>query len=262
MGEEPVISGTNGAGAIFFTGCHLGCLYCQNHQISQGGLGRPVTAAELALIMFDLKRKGCHNIEWISATHVLPQAVEALALAVQDGFDLPIVFNSGGYENPETIALLDGIVDIYMPDAKYALDDVGGELSGVRDYPKWNGLAIDEMIRQVGLDLDVKHGLARKGIIVRHLVLPGYGVNSKEVLNRLAVRYGGKVNLSLMSQFFPAYKAGIHALLSQGLKGGEYEAILDHAIGLGFENGWMQDPTPVDPGDHPDFSNTRLDVMT
>ena len=262
MGEEPVISGVNGAGTIFFTGCHLACIYCQNHQISQGGLGRPVTTEGLALIMLELKNKGCHNIEWVSATHVLPQAVEALALAVQKGLDLPVVLNSGGYENPETIALLDGIVDIYMPDAKYALDDVGRELSGVRDYPYWNKLAVDEMVRQVGLGINSERDIARKGIIVRHLVLPGYTRNSEEVLNWLIARYGQELNLSLMSQFFPAHRAKGHALLSRGFKSEEYEAVADYAIGLGFENGWMQDPAPVEPKDYPDFNDSLIRFMT
>lgn len=262
VGEEPAISGVKGAGTIFFTGCHLGCLYCQNFQISHEGLGSETTVEELAAIMLRLNEKGCHNIELVSATHVLPFVLEALALAVDQGLDLPIVFNSGGYENPETIAMLEGIVDIYLPDAKYALADVGLDLSGVSAYPRWNELALDEMVRQVGTGLDLKNGVAVKGIIVRHLILPGYIENSKAVLRWLASRYGTEIHLSLMSQYFPVYQSRTHSTLSRRLTRQEYDEVTGYALELGFTNGWIQEfcPTGPDPDEAPDFRRV-VDVM-
>ncbi|MGQ9744846.1 MAG: radical SAM protein [Dissulfurimicrobium sp.] len=260
MGEEPPISGANGAGTIFFAGCHLDCLYCQNFQISHEGLGREILAQDLALVMLGLKEQGCHNIELVSATHVMPFVIEALALAVDQGLDLPIVFNSGGFENPETIAMLDGIVDIYLPDAKYAMADIGLELSGVSAYPRWNELTLDEMTRQVGTGLVIKDGLAVKGIVVRHLILPGYIENSKAVLRWLASRYGPDIHLSLMSQYFPAYKAEAHEMLSRRLTRKEYDEVVGYALELGFTNGWIQEFCPTGPNEVPDFTKS-IDVM-
>ncbi|MGB9712274.1 MAG: radical SAM protein [Dissulfurimicrobium sp.] len=259
IGEEPVISGTHGAGTIFFSGCHLGCVYCQNFQISHEGLGSDFTVDGLATVMLGLKERGCHNIELVSATHVLPFVLEALAIAVDRGLDLPVVLNSGGFEAPETIAMLDGIVDIYLPDAKYALADVGLDLSGVSAYPHWNELALDEMVRQVGTSLEIRDGVAVRGIIVRHLILPGYIENSKAVLKWLADRYGTDVHLSLMSQYFPAYKAGNHPILSRRLRKREYEEVVGYALELGFKNGWIQEFDDRWPLEYPDF---RLEVDT
>lgn len=208
FGEETPLSGRRGSGTIFFAGCNMRCLYCQNWQLSWKNDGREVSATELAGIMLRLQDDGCHNINLVSPSHVVAQILEALAIAAERGLRLPLVYNTGGYDSPEALALLDGVVDIYMPDAKYGDSDLARKYSKVRDYVEVNQAALKEMHRQVGdllLDAD---GLAVRGLLVRHLVLPSDIAGSDRVLRFLADEISAATYLNIMAQYRPCYRAG------------------------------------------------------
>jgi putative pyruvate formate lyase activating enzyme len=262
MGEEPPLSGQKGAGTIFFSHCHMACIYCQNYQISHLHYGKEVSIEELAQLMWDLAQKGCHNIEWVSVTHFLPQTLLALARCVRNGLNLPIVMNSGGYELPDTLKLLEGIVDIYLPDAKYENSKYGLQFSRAPNYSAINQAAIAEMIRQVGTELVLdSSGIARRGIIIRHLVLPGCAQDSKAILKRIAFCHGTNVHISLMSQYFPAFRAKGDETLGRYLLQEEYEEVIRFAESCGLENGWMQPYEPLQEEYYPDFLDNSVTVM-
>ncbi len=207
-GEEAPLSGWKGSGTIFFTNCNLHCCYCQNYDISQKGTGSEVQPEELAGMMLKLKDMGCHNINLVSPTHVIPQILAAVFIAAQAGLDLPVVYNSGGYDSSDSLALLDGIVDIYMPDMKYSNEVIARKYSKIPDYPRINRMALHEMSRQVGdLQLD-EIGIAFRGLLVRHLVLPNDLAGSKEILRFLAEEISPNTYLNLMDQYRPCYQAG------------------------------------------------------
>lgn len=239
--EEPPISGTKGSGTIFFSHCTGRCLFCQNYPISQLGIGNKVSTTRLAGMMLELQRKGAHNINLVTPTHYVPQFLEALLLAIPQGFNLPIVYNTSGYDSLEALHLLDGVVDIYLPDAKYADDAVARALSGFVGYVSANRAALKEMYRQVGADLIVEEGIARRGLIVRHLVLPNGLSQTPEVLRWLAANLSPQVHVSLMDQYFPAYKAVGHPTLGRKITPQEYEAALAAFYAAGLENGWLQE---------------------
>ncbi|GAH79808.1 unnamed protein product, partial [marine sediment metagenome] len=198
FGEEAPLVGKHGSGTIFFTYCNLQCVFCQNYAISQLGEGRAVDSEELAGMMLSLQAKGCHNINLVSPTHVVPYIVDALELAVSKGLYLPLVYNSGGYDSVETLGLLDGIIDIYMPDMKYSDEKTAEQLSGIKDYPKVNKAAVKEMHRQVGdLQMD-KQGVAHRGLLVRHLVLPDRLAGTQEVVRFLAQEVSTNTYLNIM----------------------------------------------------------------
>jgi putative pyruvate formate lyase activating enzyme len=254
-GEEPAISGTRGSGTVFAAGCNLRCVYCQNHQISQGRLAdAPVyTAAELADGYLRLQGLGVHNLNWVSPSHVVPQLVAALAFAVPRGYRLPIVYNSNGYDDLTTLALLEGIVDVYLPDLKYADARVGQQLSGVAEYPDAAIAAIAAMYRQVGdLALD-DDGVAQRGVIVRHLVLPHGLAGSRTALRRLAEEVSPTITVSLMAQYYPAYHATGVPQLARRITAAEYEEALDAFAEAGLENGWAQDVEDAPETYRPDF---------
>ena len=234
FGEEAPLVGSRGSGTIFFTYCNLRCVFCQNYTISQLGDGRVVDSEKLATIMLSLQERGCHNINLVSPTHVVPHILEALQLAVGMGLYLPLVYNSGGYDSLETLELLDGIVDIYMPDIKYSDEKTAEQLSGIKDYPKVNKAAVKEMHRQVG-DLQIdEQGIAQRGLLVRHLVLPHRLAGTEEVVRFLAQEVSSNTYLNIMAQYHPCYKAFDIPLLSRALNKQEfYEAIdLAHQQGL------------------------------
>ena len=238
-GEEPPISGYRGSGTIFFSGCPLRCLFCQNYPISQYINGNEISIEELANYMLILQKKGAHNINLVTPTHVVPQFIEALAIAVEKGLNIPIVYNCGGYENLEVLQLLDGIVDIYLPDMKYGSDKNALRYSGVKNYVEINRKAVAEMYRQVGdLALD-EDGVAVKGLIVRHLVLPNNISGTDEVLKFIA-SLSTTISISLMSQYFPAYKAPEIEELSKRLTVEEYQRATKLMKTLGLINGWIQ----------------------
>lgn len=241
-GEEPCISGSRGSGTVFFADCNLACIYCQNCDISQEweeGKGE-VTPEGLAEIFLELESRGVHNINWVSPGHVVPQAVEALCIAAHKGLSIPVVYNSNGYDDVDTLRLLEGVVDIYMPDMKYFDDSVAEELSEVRDYAVNAKAAIREMWRQVGpLETD-EDGVASKGLLVRHLVLPNGMSQSGEVLRFLKDEVSPDVAVSLMAQYYPAHLAETNEKIARPLRAEEYQQVLDVLDGLGIENGYVQ----------------------
>lgn len=245
-GEEPPLSGTGGAGTIFLSSCNLGCVYCQNYQISHGAEGRRLTVLELAKVMLDLQKSGCHNVETVTPTPQTPLVMEALCLARMQGLTVPFVYNCGGYENPDVIRLLDGMVDIYLPDFKYGREE---EALLFSDAPKYPPIAIEtirEMVRQVGDDLEMENGIATRGIIIRHLVLPGRLENSKRALKRLKSKISGSVPISLMSQYTPIDKVRSHPQLGRRITSAEYSQVVNYALDLGLENLFVQDVSDDD----------------
>jgi len=240
-GEEPPISGTKGSGTIFFTNCNLKCVYCQNYPISQMGNGEERTLAEVACQMLWLQEQGCHNLNLVTPTHFMPQILKSLALAQERGFNLPIVYNTSGYESVESLRVLDGIVDIYLPDMRYSDNAAAMKYSIAPHYPEINRAAILEMYRQVGnLELDEK-GIAKRGLLVRHLVLPGGISGTEGVMKFLAEEISTKVYISLMAQYFPAYKATEFKELSRRISAEEYEEAREIMEKYGLENGWVQE---------------------
>ncbi len=241
-GEEPPISGTRGSGTIFTSGCPLHCKYCQNYPISQLRHGRDLTDTELAAEMLTLQRRGAHNLNFVTPTHYVARLFAAVSLALEDGLMLPIVYNTSGYERLEVLRLLDGLVDVYLPDIRYADNEVAMRLSGVGDYVENNRAAIREMHRQVGhLQVD-DAGIAVRGLIVRHLVLPDGQAGSHDSLTWLVSEVGRTVSISLMSQYFPAHQAPQIPGLDRGVTLAEYGEVLDLAEELHLENALAQDP--------------------
>jgi len=229
FGEEAPLVGRHGSGTIFFTYCNLRCVFCQNYTISQLGEGSPVNREELATMMLSLQAKGCHNINLVSPTHVIPYILDALELAVGKGLYLPLVYNSGGYDSIETLRLLDGIVDIYMPDMKYSDEKIAEELSGIKDYPKVNKAAIKEMHRQVG-DLQIdEQGVAQRGLLVRHLVLPNRLAGTQEGVRFLAQEVSTNTYLNIMAQYHPCHKAFDIPLLARPVNKQEFSEAIDLA---------------------------------
>ena len=240
-GEEPPLSGTRGSGTVFFANCNLRCVYCQNYPISQMGTGVERSPGELACQMVWLQEQGCHNLNLVTPTHFMPQFLKALGIARDRGFDLPIVYNTSGYESLESLRLLDGIVDIYMPDLRYGDEAAGIRYSAAPHYPEINRAAVKEMFRQVGNLVIDEAGLAKRGLIVRHLVLPGGLSGTEAIMKFLAEDISKDVYISLMSQYFPAYKAHEIKELSRRITTDEYEAARVIMEKYGLENGWMQE---------------------
>jgi len=239
--EEPPISGSQGSGTIFLSNCTARCLFCQNYPISQLGVGQEVTEHRLAGMMLELQQRGCHNINLVTPTQYVPQIIAALYAAIPRGFRLPLLYNTSGYDAIETLQLLDGVVDIFLPDAKYSDDAVASRLSGYKDYVAHNHVALLEMFRQVGegLVLD-QDGIAKRGMIVRHLVLPQGLSQTPEVLRWIATHLSPRVHVSLMAQYFPAHRAVGDPALGHPISTEEYLAALDAFDQVGLENGWRQ----------------------
>lgn len=258
-GEEPVLSGTRGAGTVFLAGCNLHCVYCQNHQISQPEMQTaPEYSCEaLAEVYLALQQQGCHNLAWVSPTHLVPQLVDALLIAMQHGFQLPVVYNTNGYDQVDTLHLLRGMIEIYLPDLKYADPTVAMQLSGAPNYPDVAMLAIQEMYRQVGnLTLD-DNGLARQGVIVRHLVLPNGLAGTRAILQRLADEVSPTITVSLMAQYYPTHHAKIMSLLQRTITVAEYDEALEAFTEAGLENGWAQELQSAPENYQPDFNETH-----
>ncbi len=240
-GEEPPISGRRGSGTIFFSNCNLACAYCQNWPISQLGQGREVSFAELAGMMLKLQEQGCHNINLVTPSHMVAQVIISLEIAAGKGLRIPLVYNSSGYDSPDSLGLLDGLVDIYMPDIRYLDSAAAKRYSDAADYPDVARKALKEMWRQVGpLQID-ERGIAFRGMLVRHLVLPNGLSQSLECLDFLAREISPRVYLSLMAQYFPAHKAPGMPELARPISHEEYQRAVDKAEELGFDNGWFQE---------------------
>ena len=233
-GEEDVLRGRNGSGTIFFSGCNLRCEFCQNWQISQKRAGHQAITEELAAMMLDLQAQGCHNINFVSPSHVVAQILEAALIAARQGLRLPLVYNTGGYDSPEALALLDGVINIYMPDMKYGDSAIARRYSHVRDYWEVNRAAVREMYRQVG-DLQLgENGLAHRGLLVRHLVLPNGLAGTEKVLAFIAREISTNTYLNLMDQYYPCYRAGEIPELSRPVSAAEYREALDIARRFGL----------------------------
>jgi putative pyruvate formate lyase activating enzyme len=258
FGEEPPISGTRGSGTIFFAGCNLRCVYCQNYQISQEldpGSIRTLSVDRLADEMLHLQDQGAHNINFVSPTHMIFQMAEAIGSARDKGLVLPVVYNSNGYDDVAALREIRGLVDIYLPDLKYLDNALGSRFSAVDDYADFAPGAIGEMLDQVGhLQVDAD-GIARRGLLVRHLVLPGHLENSRRCLRFLADLSPDTV-VSVMSQYAPCHKADQYPGIDRALSDREYEAITAYALDLGLENAFVQE---LDSQAHylPDFSRER-----
>ena len=262
--EEPPLSGERGSGAIFFSRCPLGCVFCQNGSISQGGFGLPVSVGRLAQMMLELQAQGAHNINLVTATHCAPQAREAVLRARAAGLALPVVYNTSGYELPGVIDALSDVVDVWLPDCKYASGELARRLSFAPDYPRVAPDAIERMVGLVeaagGRAVD-EEGIMGRGVIVRHLVLPGHVDDSCAVLDALWERLGNRIDLSVMNQYTPQCgPQGVPGFpeLGRPVSDEEYEAVLDHADELGFETMWWQQGGTVSESFVPEFDATGV----
>jgi len=261
-GEEPPISGVHGSGTIFLSGCNAGCIFCQNYQISHERIGREISPSELALEFVKLQDYGCHNINWVTPTPQLPNLVEALAIAVEQGLNIPLVYNTNGYDRLEILQLLDGIVDIYLPDMKYSSDHWAEEFSDLPDYTAVNITAVKEMYRQTGaLQLDSRQ-IAFKGLLVRHLVLPEGTAGSRKVFQSIAA-IDPQIPVSIMAQYHPCYHAIGHPILGRRITLKEYQQVLDVFEETGLENAYVQDITDLKRQDSffPDFQKTNDSIF-
>ncbi len=242
MWEEPCISGEEGSGTVFFSGCSLRCVYCQNHNIALGEAGKEISTDRLAEIFLELQHKGANNINLVTPTHFVPQIISALHTAKNNGLKLPIVYNTSGYEKIETIKMLEGMIDIYLPDLKYYSSDLSARYSNAPDYFETAKAALSEMYRQVGAPVfDLKTGMLKRGMVVRHLVLPGQTDDSKRVVQYLFETYKHSIYISIMNQYTPITTDARFPELQRAISTAEYDEVVDYAISLGVENGFIQE---------------------
>ena len=257
FGEEPPISGTNGSGTIFFNHCNMRCAYCQNYQLSQIEHGKEFEIEGLADLMLLLEGKNAHNINLVTPTHYAGHIVNALIKARKNGLSIPIVYNSGGYEKTETLRLLDGLVDIYLLDMRYGKNCSAAKYSFCHNYVEVNRAAVKEMYRQVGNLKLTKAGIAERGMIIRHLILPEELSGTEDIFKFISERIGKDTYISFMSQYYPAYKAGDYSEISRQINKKEYDEALSLLYKYGLENGWVQQYMGgyVDP----DFAGTNIE---
>lgn len=234
FGEESILVGTRGSGTIFFAFCNLKCIFCQNFDISQSGQGYEVDDQDIANMMLELQNLGCHNINFVSPTHVVPQILSALYIAIENGLKLPLVYNTGGYDSLETLKLLDGIVDIYMPDMKYGDPEIALDYSKIKDYPRINMNAVKEMHRQVGDMILDESEIAVRGLLVRHLVLPNNLAGTEEILKFLANDISKNTYLNVMDQYRPCHKARFIPELNRSITSQEYKNAVELAMSYGL----------------------------
>ena len=242
--EEPCISGTAGSGTVFFSGCALHCVFCQNHSIATGKAGKQVTIERLAGIFLEMQEKGANNINLVTPGHFMPQIAAALESAKKQGMNLPVVYNTSGYEQVDTLRRMEGLADIYLPDFKYMDDALGWRYSHVRDYSDVAKAAVAEMVRQTGTAVfegGDGEGLMKRGTIVRHLVLPGCAEDAKAVIRYLYETYGNRIYISIMNQFTPMPALKDYPELNRRVAKREYEEVVDYALSLGVECGFIQE---------------------
>lgn len=243
MWEEPCISGEDGSGTVFFSGCTLRCVYCQNHVISNGEVGKVIGIERLAEIFLELQAKNANNVNLVTPTHFVPQIIKALDLAKEDGFHLPVVYNTGGYESVETLKMLEGYVDVYLPDFKYLNSEHAKKYSLAADYPEAAKEAIAEMVRQTGEPRLDERGIMTRGVIVRHLLLPGCLADAKKIVCYLYSTYGNKIYMSLMNQYTPleTLDQERYPELSRRVSDRSYDKLIDYAIEIGVEQAFIQE---------------------
>lgn len=252
--EEPCISGTNGSGAIFFTYCNLKCIFCQNYEISTKNIGKEISIEKLSDICLNLQKEGANNINLVTPTHYIPLIKEALIKAKNKGLTIPIIYNTSGYEKVSSLKLLEGLIDIYIPDLKYKSEILGKKYSNAPDYFNITTKAIKEMYRQVGKPKFSKEGIMQKGLIVRHLAIPENEKDSKEILSYLYNTYKNNIYISLMNQYTPIRKTKYNEL-NRKLSKKEYYNLIDYAISLGIENCFVQEEGTQKKSFIPDFKN-------
>lgn len=251
--EEPCISGERGSGTIFFSGCNMKCVFCQNHEISQEPQGKKVSIARLAEIMLELQEQGAANINLVSPTPYALHIIEAVAAARGNGLSLPVIYNTNGYESLETISMLKGTVDIYLPDIKYFNDEYAVKYSKVNDYFKHASQAVLSMIEQVGHPVFDNNGLLQRGVLIRHLVLPELLRDSKKILSWIRENLGKQAYVSLMCQYIPMFDANRYEEINRKLEDWEYELVIDHFFKIGLENGFVQEHSSATDAYVPDF---------
>ena len=251
--EEDCISGKEGSGTVFFSGCNLRCVYCQNRKIAEGVYGKEITVERLAAIFLELEKKGANNINLVTPSHYVLEIIEALKIAKEKGLKLPIVYNSSAYEKVETLKFLQDYVDVYLPDFKYMDSELGSRYSGAKDYSKVAKEAVFEMFRQVGKPSFDDRGIMKKGVIVRHLVLPGYIEDSKKVIRYLYETYGDDIFISILSQFTPFSYLEKYPEINRKVTENEYESVVDYAIEIGVESGFIQEGDVADESFIPEF---------
>lgn len=254
--EEPCISGTTGSGTVFFSGCSLHCVFCQNEAIANGEVGKIITIERLAEIFIELEQQGANNINLVTPGHFIPQIREALLLAKEQGLTLPVVYNTSSYESVEALKSLEGLVDIYLPDFKYMSSTLSGKYSHAPDYAEVAKAGIAEMVRQTGtpvFDEDGEEGLIKRGTIVRHLTLPSCMEDSKEILKYLHDTYGERIYISIMNQFTPLKNVAGFPELNRKITEEEYDELIDYAIDLGIEQGFIQEGETAEESFIPDF---------
>ncbi len=252
--EEPCISGKKGSGTIFFTNCNLKCIYCQNYEISQQGKGKEITIEELANIFLNQQERGANNINLVTPTSYVYQIIEAIKIARNKGLNIPIIYNTNAYENEETIELLNGYIDIYLPDLKYYDNTLAKKYSNIDNYFSIATKAIFKMYKQVGTPVFNNNGIIQKGVIIRHLVLPNHILNSKHILHWIKENMPNDVYVSVMAQYFPTYKAKEDKLLSRKLTKKEYKEIESYLYLLNLKNGYIQELGEHEEEYVPDFN--------
>lgn len=258
MWEEPCISGKEGSGTVFFSGCSLGCVFCQNYRISDGSTGKIIGIERLAKIFMELQEKKANNINLVTPTHFVIQIIEAIQLARRMGFKLPVVYNTSGYEKQETLKLLEGYVDIYLPDLKYASGWRSKRYSGAENYFMYAKKALKEMVRQIGDPVFDERGIMKRGVIVRHLVLPGGVEDSKKIIQYLYETYHNKIYISIMNQFTPVHRRKGYEELNRKVTEEEYNEVVNFAVDLGVENGFIQEGETAQESFIPDFNTEGI----
>lgn len=257
MWEEPCISGCQGSGTVFYSGCSMGCVFCQNRPIASGQVGKAVSTGRLAEIFLELQAKNAANINLVTAGHYIPQTVKALDLAKQQGLVIPVVYNSSGYEKPEALILLEGLVDIYLPDFKYMDDALAARYSQAYGYSAWAKQALAEMVRQTESAGGIFFGedeMMKRGVIVRHMILPGHTKDSKAILKYLYETYQDRIFISIMNQYTPMEWAADYPELTRRVTAREYQKVIDYALSLGIVNGFIQEGHTADSSFIPDFN--------
>ncbi len=255
MWEEPCISGEEGSGTVFFSGCAMGCVYCQNYSIAKGLTGKSITIERLSDIFIELQNKGANNINLVTPSHYVPQIIEALDKAKNKGLLLPVVYNTSGYEKVETIKALEGYVDIYLPDFKYFNSKIGKRYSNCPDYFSCASATVEEMVRQKPNPVFDERGMMKKGVIVRHLMLPGYLEDSKSIIKYLYKTFNNYIYISVMNQYTPLKNVSAYPEINRKIAENEYDELVDYAISLGVENGFIQEGETASESFIPDFSN-------
>ena len=255
--EEPIISGTNGSGTIFFSNCNMKCIYCQNKKISLDGYGKYISNKKLGEIMLELQKKGAHNINLVTPTHYVPQIAYILHKIKNKDLSIPVVYNTSSYENIGTLMMMRGFVDIYLADLKYYDDNLAVKYSGCNNYFETATLAIDEMYRQVGKFHFDKTGLLKKGLIVRVLILPGHIDDSKRIIEYLYKTYGNDIFISIMNQYTPVNTC-IYSNLNRKLTEEEYNDVIEYAVSLGITNAFVQDGETSSESFIPNFDKTII----